>query len=176
MSKFVYTDGAFIGEDADIRELFTPAEAIVSCVDEEFVQDGKYVSSTKDDGFLGDWTYDLEKGSNILYIVSNGDIHEFVIFDQHTANGPITYYITDINGYIHNCQPEEGDVIYSTYKEARLEVLASDLEQQQEVDNTKEIVQVYSNDPYLPGSSVEQEMLPDGECDDIRWIKHWYRD
>ena len=42
------------------------------------------------------------------------------------------YYIIEINGSMYNCIPENNDTIYSTYKEARINLME---QQQNTTDN-----------------------------------------
>ena len=121
MAKHIYKGDKFV-HDGVYRELmYTPYNVIKKNVDKEFVgSDGK-IKSTHHDGYLGIWSYALERESRTYYIVQDAKITEVILYEQNNE----VYYIIELNGYMYNCIPEEGDIIYSTYKEARLELMKS---------------------------------------------------
>lgn len=120
MGKLVFNDGAFVPV-RDVQEIvYTPFEVVKNNVDSEYVNDEGFVQSTKNDGYLGAWSYELEVQSKTYYHVHESGVTEVIIYKQPFESGEQTYYLIEINGYIYNCLPEENDVIYTTYKEARL--------------------------------------------------------
>lgn len=133
MAKLVFQGGKFIPSSDNTElirmdKIYTPVTVVKNAVDPEYINDAGYVESTKSDGYLGEWNYELEKDSIIFYHVCDREesISEVILYKQvFLGNSDFykDYYIIEINGYMYNCEPEEGDVIYTTYKEARLQFM-----------------------------------------------------
>ena len=126
MAKFIYQNGQFEAVDTKKELAYTDYKIIKNNVDAEYVEKDGTIKSTKHDGYLGIWSYELERDSRTYYIVQDNEIKEVILYKQ-PMKGDEVYYIIEINGSMYNCIPEDNDTIYSTYKEARINLM----EQQQ---------------------------------------------
>lgn len=120
---FIYKDRQFTPSETTKKELvYTDYTVIKENVDKEYIEKDGTIKSTKHDGYLGVWSYELEKGARTYYIVQDDEIKEVILYKQ-PSQGDTVYYIIEINGSMYNCIPEDNDIIYSTYKEARINLL-----------------------------------------------------
>lgn len=111
--KLTYTENIFIGTDAS-EILYTPIRHINDAIDDSGI--------TPDSEVLGLWTYELEDKSTIYYTVIGEDIVELIAYKDCRE----LKYIINMNNQIIACIPEDGDIIYDTYKEAKLQTLSKD--------------------------------------------------
>lgn len=131
MAKFIYQNGQFEAVDTKKELAYTDYKIIKNNVDAEYVEKDGTIKSTKHDGYLGIWSYELERDSRTYYIVQDNEIKEVILYKQ-PMKGDEVYYIIEINGSMYNCIPEDNDTIYSTYKEARINLME---QQQNTTDN-----------------------------------------
>ena len=131
MAKFIYQNGQFEAVDTKKELIYTDYTVIKENVDKEYIEKDGTVKSTKHDGYLGIWSYELERDSRTYYIVQDNEIKEVILYKQ-PMKGDEVYYIIEINGSMYNCIPENNDTIYSTYKEARINLME---QQQNTTDN-----------------------------------------
>ena len=131
MAKFIYQNGQFEAVDTKKELAYTDYKIIKNNVDAEYVEKDGTIKSTKHDGYLGIWSYELERDSRTYYIVQDNEIKEVILYKQ-PMKGDEVYYIIEINGSMYNCIPENNDTIYSTYKEARINLME---QQQNTTDN-----------------------------------------
>ena len=142
MAKYIYKNqedfditkntGAFVPMETNKvgKELvYTGYDVIKKNIDKEYLDKDGSIKSETQDGYLGAWTYEFERDSRTYYIVQDNDIKELVIYHQPNQ---LLRYIMEINGHMYNSMPEEGDIIYSTYKEAKINLLE---QQKNTVDN-----------------------------------------
>lgn len=122
MAKFIYQNGQFEAVDTKKELTYTDYKIIKNNVDAEYVEKDGTIKSTKHDGYLGIWSYELERDSRTYYIVQDNEIKEVILYKQ-PMKGDDIYYIIEINGSMYNCIPENNDTIYSTYKEARINLM-----------------------------------------------------
>lgn len=126
MGKLAFKHDVFVPIKNTKSIMYTPFEVVKKCVDTEYISEDGFVQSTKSDGYLGAWSYELEAQSYTYYHLQDSGITEVIIYKQPYEEGEKTCYLIELNGYIYNCQPEENDIIYTTYKEARLELMAKE--------------------------------------------------
>ena len=122
MAKFIYQNGQFEAVDTKKELAYTDYKIIKNNVDAEYVEKDGTIKSTKHDGYLGIWSYELERDSRTYYSVQDNEIKEVILYKQPMKADEV-YYIIEINGSMYNCIPENNDTIYSTYKEARINLM-----------------------------------------------------
>ena len=101
MAKFIYQNGQFEAVDTKKELAYTDYKIIKNNVDAEYVEKDGTIKSTKHDGY---------------------EIKEVILYKQPMKADEV-YYIIEINGSMYNCIPENNDTIYSTYKEARINLM-----------------------------------------------------
>lgn len=79
-------------------------------------------NNPREEGIIGKWTEDLDKNAKLYYYVM-GDVilPMFIVMDTELGltNSDNVLYVIKLNNMMMDCSPDEGDVIFSSEKEAK---------------------------------------------------------
>lgn len=123
----ICTGGSFVPMDnendnielTDEQVLLRNKDWTAACCDwvKSFIGGGK----SYDTGYIGKWSEDVDKNAKIYYFVNDGIIHK-MFFTRYAELGMSNVLnivnVIQLDGKMMDCTPDEGDIIYSTYKEA----------------------------------------------------------
>lgn len=113
--KYIYNKdaNAFLSEDGNELEI-TNIKYVNLAIK---AKDKDTVSSSE---VLGLWTTDLLSNAAIYYTIINGQVTELIAYKVYGK----TKYVFNMDWQIIECIPEENDIVFSDYNEARIAILS----------------------------------------------------